>query len=266
MSYLTKAITSALVLLMLVFLITGVTFADDLTRTMGTVTGSKVNLRNSPSTNSWVIRTLNKGIRVKITGNSGIWNKVSYNGKTGWVHSSYITADKAKEKTYKVISNVPNEKRKTGISSTKINTSRGGDFTRKTEAFSTQSILKEEQIVEFSNQFLGVPYEWGGASPSGFDCSGLIYYIYKQFGISLDRTAMEQSLQGVTVSKTDLQPGDLVFFDTKGGNDNEVTHEGMYIGEGKFIHSANQRTIVRITNLSNSYYSEAYVTSKRILN
>ena len=113
-------------------------------------------------------------------------------------------------------------------------------------------------VVGIAMQYLGVPYVWGGASPSGFDCSGLVMYVYAQMGISLPHNAaMQYSSVGVPVSRSELQPGDLVFFDGLG-------HMGMYIGGGQFIHAPHTGDVVKISSLSDSWYASTYVGAKRV--
>lgn len=116
-------------------------------------------------------------------------------------------------------------------------------------------------IVSVAQNYIGVPYVWGGTSPSGFDCSGFTQYVFRQCGYSINRTAAAQYSNGSYVSYDSLQAGDLVFFAntySAGG----ITHVGIYIGGGQFIHAANGG--VKISSLSESYYSSRYYGARRI--
>src|SRR5581483_37357 len=113
--------------------------------------------------------------------------------------------------------------------------------------------------VGIAMQYLGIPYVWGGASPSqGFDCSGLTMYVYAQLGVSLPHYAAAQYNVGVPVSKEDLQPGDLVFF-------NGLGHMGMYIGGGQFIHAPHTGDVVKISSLSDPWYAATWVGARRVV-
>ena len=106
-------------------------------------------------------------------------------------------------------------------------------------------------------RYLGTPYVWGGASPSGFDCSGFVMYVYAQMGVSLPHSSYAQYGAGVGVSQDQLEPGDLVFFDGLG-------HVGIYIGGGQFIHSPHTGDVVKVSSLS-GWYAATYVGARRIL-
>ncbi len=112
-------------------------------------------------------------------------------------------------------------------------------------------------VVQIAMQYLGVPYVWGGESPNGFDCSGLVMFVYAQVGVSLPHNAAAQYSYGVPVDRSDLQPGDLVFFDGLG-------HVGLYIGGGQFIHAPHTGDVVKISSLI-GWYDSGYVGARRIV-
>ena len=113
-------------------------------------------------------------------------------------------------------------------------------------------------VVAIAMRYLGIPYRWGGASPStGFDCSGFIMYVYAQVGVSLPHSAAAQYGYGSPVSRSQLQPGDLVFF-------NGLGHNGIYIGGGQFIHSPHTGDVVKISSLSDSWYASTWVGGRRL--
>ncbi len=116
-------------------------------------------------------------------------------------------------------------------------------------------------IVSVAQNYMGVPYVWGGTSPSGFDCSGFTQYVFRQCGYSINRTADAQYSNGSYVSYDSLQAGDLVFF-ANTYSASGITHVGIYIGGGQFIHAANGG--VKISSLSESYYSSRYYGARRI--
>ena len=111
-------------------------------------------------------------------------------------------------------------------------------------------------VVGVAMQYLGTPYVWGGASPSGFDCSGLVMYAFAQIGISLPHSSYAQYGYGSPVSRGDLQPGDIVFFDGLG-------HVGIYVGGGSFIHAPHTGDVVKISSLS-GWYASTYVGARRL--
>ena len=115
-------------------------------------------------------------------------------------------------------------------------------------------------VVGIAMQYLGVPYVWGGASPSGFDCSGFVMYVFAQVGISLPHYTVAQWSypNAVSVPRNELEPGDLVFFAGLG-------HVGIYVGNGQFIHAPHTGDVVRIDSLSEGWYSSEYDGAKRIL-
>ena len=196
-------------------------------------TTDRLNLRKGAGTSYSVITTLDKGVAVTVYSSSNGWSKVSVNGMTGYVSSSYLSSTKPSNSS----------------SSTDSSTS-----------------SKVDKVLNFASQQLGKPYVWGAQGPNSFDCSGLTYYVYKNAaGITLPRTSVEQSKYGTTVSKSNLKAGDLIFFDTSGPNDGGVSHVGIYVGNGQMIHaSSSQKKIVKVS-VETSYWNNAFVRAKRVL-
>ena len=118
------------------------------------------------------------------------------------------------------------------------------------------------KLVSLANSKLGCKYVWGATGPNTFDCSGLTSWLYKQIGITIPRTSLAQSKSGASISKDELQPGDLVFFKTTSA---PVGHVGIYVGNGQFIHAPNSSKPVKYDSLSNSYYNRTYVGARRYL-
>jgi peptidoglycan DL-endopeptidase CwlO len=110
-------------------------------------------------------------------------------------------------------------------------------------------------VVSIAMRYLGVPYVWGGASPSGFDCSGFVMYVYAQVGISLPHYTVSQYGMGSPVSRSQLQPGDVVFFDGLG-------HNGIYIGGNQFIHAPHTGDVVKISSIT-GWYASTFVGARR---
>jgi len=120
-----------------------------------------------------------------------------------------------------------------------------------------------QQIIDYAQGFLGVSYVYGGTSPSGFDCSGLVYYCYRHFGYRINRTAAALSFNGVSVSASNLQAGDIVLFTD--GSGSYIGHCGIYIGGGSFIHAPHTGDVVKISSLSSEYFKDHYAGARRII-
>lgn len=146
--------------------------------------------------------------------------------------------------------------KKSAKKTTKVSKKRGKSRSSR-GTYSTQA-----RVMEYAKSYLGVPYVFGSASGASFDCSGFTMYIYKKVGISLPHSASGQSRCGTKVSRSELVPGDLVFFHTYSDG---ISHVGIYIGGGSFIHASSGAGEVTITSLSESYYAARYMGATRIL-
>ena len=187
--------------------------------------GSILNMRSGASTSFDSLCSIPSGTVLELEGIYEGWYKVTYAGNTGYVSSDYITIT--------------------------------------TEPATSSSSALGEQVVALAEQYLGTPYVLGANGPSSFDCSGFTKYIYAQFGYSLNRTATDQLQNGVSVSRDELQPGDLVFF--KYNTSKPVSHVGIYIGNGEFIHASTNRYVVQIDQMNTGHYANVYVYARRIL-
>lgn len=129
--------------------------------------------------------------------------------------------------------------------------------------FSTALAATPQEVVNIAKQYIGAPYKYGGTTPSGFDCSGFVIYVFNKVGIQLPRTSADQYTVGTAVSKANLEPGDMVFFE-KTMSKSGVTHAGIYVGNNQFI-SATSSSGIKVDSLSSSYWGPKYVGAKRIL-
>jgi len=217
----------------------------------GSVEGVNVNMRERPTTNSSVLSSHSTGTQMAIIGINNGWYKVTHGTQTG-----YIRSDLMKVLPRGTVINAP-------ASAAASNTPAAS--TRATPAVTPPdpNLPLGQSIADFAVQFVGTRYVWAGASPSGFDCSGLVFYVYGQHGMRLTRNASGQYRDnGVHINKSDLVPGDLVFFSTNGRT---VTHVGIYIGNNKFVHASSTRVGVIISDLGSAYYTRVWFGGKRLV-
>lgn len=255
---------------------------------VGATTGSSLRLREEPSTSASIVTTLNKGVAVAILDNSTDgWYKISYNGNTGYVSSDYMIVDRdnlfttygrANTDSVNVRSSASTEGEVlASIDNGTIVTINGFEngwykvtckygtegYIRSDLLDMTSSATSSSAISETAMKHLGTRYVWGGASAGGFDCSGFTMYVYKQFGYSLPHTATGQWQSGIgtkVYSISELQPGDLVFFNDPSRNAGKAcSHAGIYIGNGQHIHSSSAKNGVVISSLTSGYYNQYFI-------
>ena len=227
----------------------------------GKVTGNAVNLRSGPSTTSRVVATAAKGAKCYIIGLNNGWYKVIYGSNLCYIRSDYLELT---EIPYENQDSANSPKfyrhgKSTGV--TPSAAALNGSTSVNSGSASTGSATGA-QIVAEAKKYLGVRYVYGGASPNGFDCSGFVYYVLKQFGYSPYRTPADQIKMGTSVSKANLQPGDIVFFAGTAGTG--ITHVGIYVGNGQFIHSPNSRSTVSYADLTSGYWANHYYGARRV--
>ncbi len=130
-----------------------------------------------------------------------------------------------------------------------------------------QASEEAQKLISLALSYVGSSYVFGGTSPNtGFDCSGFTYYIYGQFGYSLNRVADDQAANGTAVEYANLQPGDLILFSNTYSSSDWITHVGIYIGDGKMVHAANTKRGVTVDTITSGYYYNHYAGARRILN
>lgn len=138
------------------------------------------------------------------------------------------------------------------------------DYVAIVDAAEAAASSKGQEIAAFAQTFVGYPYVYGGSSPRGFDCSGFTRYVYSQFGYSINRTASNQMDNGTSVSMSELQPGDLVFFKKSGSGSKRASHVGIYIGGNRFVHASTAQVGVITSSLSDAYYTSGFVGGRRL--
>ena len=233
----------------------------------GQVNGSNVNLRSGPGTGYGKVTQAAKGDKAYILGLNNGWYKVIYGSRVCYIRSDYLDlteypyenqASPNSPKFFRLgksTGTAPSAAALNGSSSGSASGSTG-NTTPETGTATGSEILAEAQ------KYLGTPYVYGGASPSGFDCSGFVYYVLKQLGYSPYRTPADQYKQGTAVDKADLQVGDIVFFANTYGSG--LSHVGIYAGNGQFIHSPNSRSTVSYSDLTTGYWANHYYGARRM--
>ena len=226
----------------------------------GEVNGSSVNVRSGAGTGYRSVAVASKGSKCYILGLNNGWYKVIYNTSIGYIRSDFVDLTEIPYEN-KDSSNSPKFYRlgkSTGIvpSAAALNGSISSSSSASAGSATGTQILAEAQ------KYLGTRYVMGGASPSGFDCSGFVYYVLKQFGYAPYRTPADQYKMGTAVSKENLKVGDIVFFANTYAKG--ISHVGIYSGNGQFIHSPNSRSTVSYSDLTSGYWANHYYGARRV--
>ena len=215
---------------------------------IGYISGASINFREEANTSSDIISKLTRNTQVRILRTEDGWTKIEYNGTKGYVSSQYISDKKVSTTSRSSVDRTAKAKTTT-TNSEETDTSSQGNATG-------------SEIVAYAKQYLGYKYVYGGSTPSGFDCSGFTSYVFKHFGYSLNRSSSAQASNGRAISKSELQVGDLICFARSSGS-KTIGHVGIYIGGGQFIHAANSRKGVIISNVDGAGFY--YVCARRIV-
>ena len=269
--------------------------ADQIAVGVGCTRGSSLRLRAEASTDSAIVTQLDKSVAVAILGKQDGWYYVSYDGNNGYLSADYVIEDQdgvftADGRVNGDGVNVRAEASADAESLATVNTGSAvtvngfadgwyavtcqygttgyirSDFVDLTSASAAGST---SGVVSIAKQYLGTRYSYGGASPSGFDCSGFTMYCFQQMGVSLPHSATSQWQSGAgqkITSTSGLQSGDLVFFcDPSRSKGKACSHAGIYIGGGQFIHSSSSKSGgVIISDLTSGYYNTYFVGGMRI--
>ena len=259
------------------------------------VNATSLNVRSGPSTSYSVIGKLSKGTKIDVISTSNGWSKIKYDGQTGYVSSKYLSSSAPESNTtttkyvnatslnvrsgpstsYSIIGKLSSGEKvevistSNGWSKIKYDGQTGyvsSKYLSSTDSSSSSSTSSSvSKVISLAKSLLGKPYVWGAQGPSSFDCSGFTYYVFKNAAnVTIPRVSKDQSKYGTYVSKSNLKVGDLIFFDTSGSNDGNVSHVGIYLGNNEFIHASSSKGEVVISQMS-SYYNGAYVNARRVL-
>ncbi len=235
----------------------------------GKVTASTLNIRSAASTNSSIVGSVENGASVEIVGKQGGFVIVKYDGQEGFLSENYIeyiTKSQYDEATAPAPEPVEEQRVQAAPVAASSTPKPAAVATPKpTQAPAPAPVPMSSTgnaVVDVAMQYIGVPYVYGGTTPSGFDCSGFTRYVYRQLGYSLNRTAAAQASNGTVVaSKADLQPGDLLLFRSSSGSG--IGHVGIYIGGGNMVHAPKPGSYVKVASINTSYYSTRYVGARR---
>ena len=225
-----------------------------------------VNVRREASTSASIVTQININTEVEVLSEESGWYRVRVNGVEGYVATTLLSDTKQETSRgateFRDTTSEQEESTENDTSSEQANTktedSSSNNSGSSNSSTSDSNSNTGSAVLAFARQYLGYPYVYGGASPSGFDCSGFTSYVYKHFGVSLNRTAAGQASNGKAVKRSELQVGDLVMFCSP------INHVGIYAGNNQIIHAANKTRGVVIDTISSGYYNTNYNCARRI--
>ena len=226
----------------------------------------RINIRTAPSTDARRITLVDRWTKVRVLGRQGDWSRIRLqSGAVGWVLSKYLSPTKPPQ-TRQVATRSSSRKPASRTAHASASRTERGErkptASEKPKTADAPAVANAQPApVRRALGYLGARYRYGGSSSRGFDCSGFTAYIYRQHGISLPHNSAAQYRVGTPVSRSELRPGDLVFFRTRG---HRISHVGIYIGDGKFVHASSARGRVRVDTLDSGYYHQRYVGARRI--
>lgn len=228
------------------------------------ISETKVNVRKEADKNSEVVVKLTQNTSVEVYAEENGWSKIKVDGKEGYVSSDLLSDQKVEvtKTTNNTTTNTTNNK--TNNTTKKNNVTSRSSTTVREEKQTTQAVSsgKGSTVVATAKNYIGSKYVYGATGPTSFDCSGFTSYVYKLHGISLNRTAQAQYSNGTSVSRGNLQPGDLIMF---GSSASSINHVAIYIGNGNIVHAANPSRGVTIDSINSGYYDKNYVGARRIM-
>ena len=230
----------------------------------GRVTGSVVHVRDRAAIAGKSFTKLPEGTEVTLLGVSNGWYKVKYQSITGYMHGEYVepapktSAKPTAKPTQAPSASAPADSGSASAGGTTANVTYGSSPYK---ALDNAYAAEIQKILDFAHAQLGVPYVWGGSTPKGFDCGGLIYYVFRSLGYS-DFPRNKQWTAGTKVTYKQLVPGDLVYFSNNGAG---AGHVGLYVGKGMFIHAPSPGKKVQYTDMSSCYYYNHFLYGARII-
>lgn len=244
------------------------TIAPVTMRKTAVINGDRVCVRYAPNRTDRSVTLLDKGHPVLVTARKGNWLQVkTAAGQMGWVRDDLVKvtgtlAMKPSARAGQKIAKRPAVQSAHRSKNTRVASARRSTSLRNANRSTSSGTSAGESVVRIASRFKGVRYRWGGSSRSGFDCSGFTRYVFRQrTGVVLPHSASAQFRKGVPVSRGELKPGDLVFFQTYRRG---ASHVGIYIGNGKFIHASSAGGRVRVDSLNDGYYRRRYVGARRL--